>query len=133
MMVLEEVLQSPSSNGTKNGAMGGDGHAACRFYVQIGANDGGKQIQALFTEVSGLQVEMQIQEYEEGGTNTYIHKLPGRLKVSNVTMKHGLTKSNDFLHWCLNLERRNVSVVMYDSVGKPVIRWNFAKAYPVKW
>jgi phage tail-like protein len=133
MAVIEQVSQSPSANGTKNQAMGGDSHGACRFYVQIGSNDGGKQIQALFTEVSGLQVEMQTQDYEEGGTNTFIHKLPGRLKVANVTLKHGLTKSNDFLQWCMKLERRNVSVVMYDSVGKPVVRWNFARAYPVKW
>ena len=134
MSIQELVAKSPSSsNGTQGGPTGGDSHAACRFYVQIGTNDGGKPIQALFTEVSGLQVEMQVTEYEEGGTNTFIHKLPGRLKVANVTLKHGLTKSNDFLQWCMKLERRNVSVIMFDSIGKPVVRWNFSKAYAVKW
>ena len=76
--------------------------------------------------------------YEEGGTNNFIHRLPGRLKVGNVTLKRGLTKSNEFLKWCMgvrvqNVERRNVTVVMYDAAGKPVVRWNFAGAYPVKW
>jgi phage tail-like protein len=107
------------------------GHAACRFYVEIG--DGGKQIQAVFTELSGLQVEMQVMEYEEGGTNSFVHRLPGRLKVGNITLKHGLTKSNDFLKWCMKLERKNVTVVMYDVKGQPVVRWHFNKAYPVKW
>ncbi len=125
---------SPAVNGSSSSSSRGEGgHAACRFYVEIGKNDGGKTIQAVFTEVSGLQVEMQVMEYEEGGTNTFVHKLPGRLKIGNITLKHGLTRSNEFLSWCLKLERRNVSVVMYDSAGSPVLRWNFTKAYPVKW
>jgi phage tail-like protein len=114
------------AGGTNSG-----GHAACRFYVEIG--DGGKQIQAVFSELSGLQVEMQTMDYEEGGTNTFVHRLPGRLKVGNITLKHGLTKSNDFLKWCMNIERKNVTVVMYDVAGQAVLRWHFNRAYAVKW
>ena len=131
MAVIEHVSQSPNGATSEPRSVGA--HAACRFYVEIGSKSGSKQIQALFTEVSGLQVEMQVTEYEEGGTNTFVHRLPGRLKVGNVTLKRGLTKSNEFLKWCMKLERRNVTVVMYDVAGQPVIRWNFANAYPVKW
>ncbi len=133
MPPTEGHLKSPSTNGTQNGPGSGGAHAACRFYVEIGGKGGGKQIVALFTEVSGLQVEMMVTEYEEGGTNNFVHKLPGRLKVSNVTLKHGITKSNDFLKWCMTLERRNVTVVMYDVKSQVVVRWNFNNAYPVKW
>jgi phage tail-like protein len=136
MAVTEDITSSPSMNGSSGDQTSLDGaHAACRFYVQIG--DGSEQIQALFTEVSGLQVEMQVMEYQEGGTNTFIHRLPGPLKVSNVTLKHGLTKSNNFLQWALstppNLDRRNVTVTMYDAAGSWVARWHFQNAYPVKW
>lgn len=117
-----------SSNGNSSNT---GGHAACRFYVEIG--DGGKQIQAVFTELSGLQVEMQTMEYQEGGTNTFVRRLPGPLKVGNITLKHGLTKSNEFLKWCMKIERKNVTVVMYDVAGQPVARWHFNKAYAVKW
>src|SRR5215472_19093942 len=110
------MASSASASSSSDG-----GHAACRFYVEIG--DGGKQIQAVFTELSGLQVEMQVMEYEEGGTNSFVHRLPGRLKVGNITLKHGLTKSNDFLKWCMKVERKNVTVVMYDVAGKAVLRW----------
>jgi phage tail-like protein len=123
------IASSSAASGA--GANNAGGHAACRFYVEIGG--GGKQIQAVFTELSGLQVEMQTMDYEEGGTNNFVHKLPGRLKVGNITLKHGLTKSNDFLKWCMNIERKNVTVVMYDVAGKPVVRWHFNKAYAVKW
>lgn len=125
------IAASASASSGHGSASTGGGHAACRFYVEIG--DGGKQIQAVFTELSGLSVEMQTMDYEEGGTNTFVHKLPGRLKVGNITLKHGLTKSNEFLKWCMKIERKNVTVVMYDVSGKPVVRWHFNKAYAVKW
>ena len=100
--------------------------------------DAGKALQAVFTEVSGLQVEMQVTDYEEGGTNNFVHRLPGRLKVGNITLKHGMTLSNTFLKWCMktnigSLQRQNVTVVLFDTVGDVVVRWHFNKAYPVKW
>jgi phage tail-like protein len=110
-----------------------DAYASCRFYVQI---DG--QPQALFTELSGLQTEIVVQEYEEGGNNGYIHRLPGRAKVGNITLKRGMTRSNEFLKWLMDvadgkIRRRNVSVVMYNTQRDELLRWNFLKAYPVKW
>jgi phage tail-like protein len=109
-----------------------DGLPNCRFYVEISG-----LAQAVFTE-SGLQLETAITEYEEGGNNGFVHRLPGRTKVSNLTLKRGVTNSNEFFKWYLDIlqgkiSTRNVSVVMYDGQGSQVARWNFAKAYPVKW
>ncbi len=76
---------------------------------------------------------------DEGGENNYVHKLPGRLKVSNVTLKRGLVKSNEFLTWCMKaalekpMDRRNVSIVLFDQAANTVMRWNFLNAFPVKW
>jgi phage tail-like protein len=113
--------------------MAEESYANCRFYVEI---DGIKT--AVFTEVSGLQVETTVMEYEEGGHNDFVHRLPGRTKVSNLTLKRGMTKSNEFHKWCLQvmqgtITRRNISVIMYDAKGRELMRWNFIKAYPVKW
>lgn len=113
--------------------MADDAYPNCRFYVEIN----GKK-EAVFTEVSGLQVEMTVEEYEEGGNNGYVHRLPGRSKVSNLTLKRGMIRSNDFYAWYMkvaqgDIVRRNVSVVMYDVKGTELVRWNFVKAYPVKW
>jgi phage tail-like protein len=110
-----------------------DGLPNCRFYVEISG-----LAQAVFTEMSGLQLETTITEYEEGGNNGFVHRLPGRTKVSNLTLKRGVTNSNEFFKWYLDIlqgkiSTRNVSVVMYDGQGNQVARWNFAKAYPVKW
>ena len=104
-----------------------------RFYVEIAGVP-----QAVFTEVSGLQIETEITEYEEGGNNDFVHRLPGRTKIGNITLKRGMTSSNELLQWFLkiargSIDRRNVTVIMYDSAGKELFRWNFIEAYPVKW
>jgi phage tail-like protein len=98
---------------------------------------GGKK-QAVFTEVSGLQLEMQTTEYQEGGQNTFTHRLPGPVKIGNITLKRGLVASSDLMQWCLEVitrqvSKQHVSVLMFDSKGQEVVRWNFHNAYPVKW
>lgn len=113
--------------------MGTEAYPGCRFYVMI---DG--QPQGVFTEVGGLQVEMDVLDYQEGGNNGFVHRLPGFTKVSNLTLKRGMTSSNEFYKWCADIAsgkftRRHVTVVMYDAAGTELMRWNFVNAYPVKW
>lgn len=104
-----------------------------RFYVSIDHIP-----QAVFTEVSGLQLETAVQEYEEGGNNYFVHRLPGRTKIGNLVLKRGITKQNEFYRWYLDFmtgrsEPKNISLVMFDLQGKELLRWDFVKAYPVKW
>jgi phage tail-like protein len=104
-----------------------------RFYVEIGGVN-----QAVFSEASGLSVEMVLDDVEEGGHNEFVHRLPGRCRVGNLVLKRGLTKSNDFLKWSLDIaagtvERKNVSVVLYQTDGTEEMRWELLEAFPVKW
>jgi len=113
--------------------MADDASPNCRFYVEIDHKRA-----AVFTELSGLQVEMEVQEYMEGGTNSFVHRLPGRTKVGNITLKRGMASSREFLEWYLrvargDVDRRNVSVMMYDVRGTVLMQWDFISAYPVKW
>jgi phage tail-like protein len=110
-----------------------EAHGTFRFYVTI--HD---VAQAVFTEVTGLQVETVVMDYEEGGNNAFVHKLPGRTKVGNLTLKHGMTRTNELFTWFAKVvggevDRRNVSVIMFDSLGEELVRWDFLNAYPVKW
>ena len=94
--------------------------------------------QAVFTEVTGLDIEVEVTNYEEGGVNDHIHRLPGRVKVSDITLKNGITVSNELWDWYKkilqgNFERRNVSIIMVDQHGAEKMRWNFIEALPVKW
>ncbi len=104
-----------------------------RFYVEMGGES-----QAVFTEVSGLQIQMDVVEYEEGGSNGFVHRLPGRTKVGTLTLKRGMACSDEFFKWQAQIAlgtiaRRNVSIVMYDVTGTEKLRWNFINAYPIKW
>jgi phage tail-like protein len=110
-----------------------EAYPTCRFYVEV---DGIGQ--AVFTEASGLQLETEVMEYQEGGVNGYAHRLPGRVKASNLTLKRGMTGSHEFYKWFAEIASgkitcRNLSVVMYDVKGNELARWNLINAYPVKW
>jgi phage tail-like protein len=110
-----------------------EAYPSCRFYVIF---DG--EAQGVFTEVSGLQIEVDIMEYQEGGNNSFIHRLPGFTKISTITLKRGMTKSNEFFKWCAatasgTITRRHISIVMYDTAGNELMHWDFPYAYPVKW
>ena len=94
--------------------------------------------QAVFTEVTGMAVEVVVQEYEEGGRNDHVHRLPGRIKVSDITLKNGITLNNELLLWFQKImngdfERKHVSIIMVDQTGQQRRRWNFKYALPVKW
>jgi phage tail-like protein len=110
-----------------------EAYPSCRFYVMFGG-----AAQGVFTEVGGLQVEMDVMDYQEGGNNGFVHRLPGFTKVSNLTLKRGMTSSNEFFKWCADIAsgkftRRHVSIVMYDVAGNKLMTWNYKNAYPVKW
>jgi len=110
-----------------------EAYGTCRFYVLIEG-----VAQAVFTEVGGLQIETEVTDYPEGGNNRFVHRVPGRTKFSNLTLKRGMTSSNELFKWYIKTingqaKRRNLSVVMYDPLGEEVLRWDFVNAYPIKW
>jgi len=110
-----------------------DPYLGAHFFVEIdGVDQGG------FTECTGLQVEVEVTDYQEGGNNGFIHKLPGRTKFTNVVLKYGVTDSSDLWEWFQDVtrgevERKDVSVVLYDDEQSEVRRWNLREAFPAKW
>jgi phage tail-like protein len=93
---------------------------------------------AIFTEVTGLEVEIEVTNYEEGGVNDHIHRLPGRAKVADITLRNGVTTSNELWDWFKlvlqgDFKRQNVTIILVDQKKTPVQRWTFREALPVKW
>ena len=104
-----------------------------RFYLEIS-----NVAEAGFSEVSGLEAEVEVVEYAEGGCNWFTHKLPGRVKFPNVTLKRGMTESLELWDWFVkaingNVERKDVGIVLYDETKTEKRRWSLQRAYPVKW
>jgi len=92
-----------------------------------------------FSEVSGLQAEIEVQEYREGGLNEYIHKRAGPARYpSNLVLKRGIAGSTELWSWYCDvlqgtIERKSLDVVLMDSSGTEQRRWTLQNAYPVKW
>ena len=131
-------MAQATSGGTKT-AQRVDPFATCKFHVEIGNIK-----EAAFSDCSGLEIATDLFEYQEGGLNEYSHKLPGRTKLSNVTLKRGFAKSNELYNWYLEMEqnllqgksitRQQVTITLYStSVEKELMRWTLQDAFPVKW
>jgi len=92
-----------------------------------------------FNDVSGLQAEIEVQEYREGGVNEYIHKRAGPARYpSSLVLKRGITDSTQLWSWFCdvlqgNIQRKSLDVVLMDSSGADQRRWTLRNAYPVKW
>jgi phage tail-like protein len=94
--------------------------------------------QAGFTDCSGFGATTEPVEINEGGFNSASHKLPGRTKHNNLTLKWGLTDSTELYDWYRDvvngkIEHKNGSIILLDSEGNEKARWNFFKAWPTKW
>jgi len=107
---------------------------AFNFRVEI---DG--VFEAGFNEVTGLQAEIEVQEYREGGVNDFMHKFAGSVKFpSNLVLKNGITDSVKLWTWYQEVmrgqfARKSLDVVLLDAAGDEKRRWKFKEAYPVKW
>lgn len=104
-----------------------------RFIVEI---DG--LIVAGFSEVSGLQMETDVEDYREGGVNDYIHKFPKESKQANLVLKKGITDSDVLWQWHRdvvdgNFQRKSGRIVLLDPEGNETWHWTFEGAFPIKW
>ena len=91
-----------------------------------------------FTQVSGFTSQVDVMEYPEGGQNTFVHRLPSRVKQGNITLKRGvITSERALLDWytktVVQVQPVTLVVTLNDTEENPIKVWNFANAYPVKW
>lgn len=104
-----------------------------RFQIEIG----GITV-AQVSEVTGLQLETETEPYEEGGVNDFVHQLPKRTKYQHIILKRGITDLDDMWKWHQDVvsgkfERKSGAIILIDGFGEEKWRWNFEKAFPVKW
>ena len=116
-----------------------NGATTSTFIVEIGGRPFGR-----FTEVDGLQVEVEVETYKEGGENAFEHKFPGRMSWPNLVLKRGVTWHNDVIDWFNNAAgetfaaegrayRETVGVSLVNGQGERLRTWTFYEAIPIKW
>ena len=88
-----------------------------------------------FSHCSGLELSLDVYEYQEGGNNDFVHRLPGRLNFPNLILSRGLTEEDALLKWFsasqTQAQRKEMTLTLTD--GQVSRTWTFVDAYPVKW
>lgn len=98
-----------------------------------------------FQECSGLEVEMDVQEYLEGGRNDGVIKRVGRAKYSPIILKRGMfygaggLSNRDLWKWIQGVVAGERPVARYDGTIKVMstaekvsATWVFDRGLPMK-
>lgn len=113
------------------------------FYFKVSFPESSDSDETSFREVSGMEAEWDTQEVVEGGENRFVHRLPNKLKHSQLTLKRGIAPSDSALiKWCISvlenglIEKvvpQSLNVYLLDENKTPLRGWFFSNAYPTKW
>ncbi|MNE16223.1 T4-like virus tail tube protein gp19 [compost metagenome] len=106
-----------------------------KFHFQV--EWGGTKIG--FTEISGLDSELEVIEYRQGASPEYSKiKMPGLRKFSNITLKRGMFQGdNEYYDWLNSvqmntIERRDITISLLNQDHEPVVIWKVRNAFPTK-
>lgn len=119
-----------------------------RFEVSfdLAAGDGSQHLgDGGFQEVNGLEVEMDVAEYQEGGRNDGVIRRVGRAKFQPLVCKRGMFLPSDgdaepeLWQWFQDVvvgvrpvRRYSGSVRVQDQAGETRATWRFIRALPAK-
>ena len=95
-----------------------------------------------FQEATGLAVELEVEEIEEGGQADK-HRLPKDPKHGNLVLRRGFVNANSLLaNWVgasINtdftkpIQTHDVLLSLRNGQNVPLASWHFREAWPVKW
>jgi phage tail-like protein len=110
-----------------------DPYQASNFTIEIeGLLVGG------FSECTGLEIELETEEYREGGQNDFVHRFVGAARHPSLVLKHGLSPIDGLWGWHQDvasgrIRRRNGTIYLLNQAQVPVLWWHFREALPLKW
>jgi phage tail-like protein len=91
-----------------------------------------------FSECTGLEATMQVEEYREGGRNDGVLRFPGRVGHANLRLRRGAALSPDLWRWHESFlrgrgKRRDGVIELRDDTGETLRTWRFKRGLPVRW
>lgn len=114
-----------------------DPGTSLRFDVVV--DDAGSSTRlGAFTTCQGLSAEYEVFEYQEGGENGFVHRIPGRLRYPNLVLSRALDEtSGTVAAWFAaqqdKVERTTAVVTAYDAGGGTIASWSLRDVCPVRW
>lgn len=92
-----------------------------------------------FQEVSGLEVEMEMESFVEGGQNRFTWQVPKRARYSDLTLKRGMFTTSGVVLWCraafenFLFQPVDISIALLNEQHQPLQTWYVVNAIPKKW
>ncbi len=91
-----------------------------------------------FTECSGIEMSLEVEEYKEGGRNGEVLKFPTRISWTNITLKRGVGVGDTLWNWSYDFvkgegKRRDGVIVLLTELRVPHNVWYFRRGLPLKY
>jgi phage tail-like protein len=91
-----------------------------------------------FSECSGLEMALEVEEYKEGGRNGAVLKFPTRVTWAPVVLKHGMGALNGLWDWHYDFavgkgKRKDGIITLLNDLHLPTHIWQFRRGLPVKY
>ncbi|MCQ8103722.1 phage tail protein [Methylomonas sp. SURF-2] len=115
-------------------------YSAFNYVVELEPGQG-EQVDAGFSDVSGLNAEVTIAEYRNGNSKVnHVSKIPGIHKAGDVTLKRGIIGAQNLWNWLDEVRqgklsgKRNISIkLLNEDRSDTVVTWRLKNAMPIKW
>jgi phage tail-like protein len=110
-----------------------DPYVTFNYLVEIsGVRSGG------FSEISGLDAEVQTIDYRNGDEDFVARKLPGLKQFPNIVLKRGIIGELDMFGWLQagalgRVDRREGAIILRDEQRNEVMRWKFIRGWACKY
>jgi phage tail-like protein len=114
-------------------------YGAFNFLVKLGDTGGEDQIVGGFSNVSGLDTEIEYAEYRNGNDKeNHVRKIAGLSRTGDVTLKRGVIGDLRLFGWLKTVreggyEPLTVTVTLLDEQRNQVCSWVLTNAQPKKW
>jgi phage tail-like protein len=91
-----------------------------------------------FSECTGLEMSLKVEEYKEGGRNSAVLKFPTRVEWTNITLKKGMGAGTALWDWHYGFvegrgKRRDGIIALLTDLHVPNNIWHFRRGLPVKY
>ncbi|MCU1219998.1 MAG: hypothetical protein JWM08_1247 [Candidatus Angelobacter sp.] len=91
-----------------------------------------------FSECSGLETTLAVEDYREGGNNGLVRKFPSNVTWGNIKLRRGIALNDSLWKWHFDFveghgKRRDGVITLMDEQQNPVKAWRFKRGLPVKW
>ncbi len=110
-----------------------DPYAKKFFRLEIdGISPGG------FESAQGLSWETEVLEFQEGGRNDALVRLPGQGRLGKVTLARGFAGNSDLYAWARSARdgdpmRKAVDIVVLNDASEEVARYTLLRAWPTRY